>query len=133
MQTIVIGLWGCFFGVVAGILAGSVFAYARSLRRIARNAAMFALASAFYVIAFLGLLPIRDAQTLTVLLALVALLVAVILTYLLFAVLGLTKLKLWRRRALATLGSLLLLALVWGWQLPVKDFLVVGTATACLF
>ena len=132
MQTIVIGLWGCFFGVVAGILAGSVFAYARSLRRIARNAAMFALASAFYVIAFLGLLPIRDAQTLTVLLALVALLVAVILTYLLFAVLGLTKPKRWRRRALAVLGSLLLLALVWGWQLPAKDFLVVGTATACL-
>ena len=132
MQTIVIGLWGCFFGVVAGILAGSVFAYARSLRRIARNAAMFALASAFYVIAFLGLLPIRDAQTLTVLLALVALLVAVILTYLLFAVLGLTRPKRWRRRALAALGSLLLLALVWGWQLPAKDFLVVGTATACL-
>ena len=60
MQTLAVGLWGCFFGVVIGILEGSVLAYARSLRRVALNAAMFALASALCVAAFLGMLPIRD-------------------------------------------------------------------------
>ena len=132
MQTLAIGLWGCFFGVVIGILAGSVLAYARSLRRVAMNAAMFALASALYVAAFLGMLPIRDGQTLTLFLALITLFVAVILTYLLFAVLGLTRPKRWRRRMLFTLCGLLLSAMVWGWQIPAKDFLILGTTIASL-
>ena len=132
MQTFSIGLWGCFFGVVVAILAGAVLAYARALRRVALNAAMSALASALYVAAFLGALPIGDAQTQTVFLALVALFVAVILTYLLFAVLGLTRPKRWRRRTLALLVGLLLVTLVQGWQLPAKDFLVLSTAIACL-
>jgi GGDEF domain-containing protein len=132
MQTIAIGLWGCFFGVVVGILAGSVFAYMRSLRRIARNAALSALASAFYVIAFLGLLPIHDERTLTVFLALVTLFVAVTLTYLLFALLGVTKQKRLRRRTLAALCVVLILALLWGRELSAKDFLILGTAVASL-
>ena len=132
MQTLAIGLWGCFFGVVIGILVGSIFAYARSLRRIARNAAVSALSSALYVAAFLGMLPIGDAQTLTLSLALVTLVVSVVLIYLLFAVLGLTKSHLIRQRTIAALCGLLLLALVWGWQLAPKDFLIMGTAIASL-
>ena len=132
MDKLAIGLWGCFFGVVIGILAGSVFAYARSLRRIAFNAATSALASALYVAAFLGLLPIGDEATQTASLALVTLVVAVVLTYLLFALLGLTRSHRMRQRTLAALCCLLLLALVWGWQLVPKDFLIMGTAFASL-
>ena len=132
MQTLAIGLWGCFFGVVAGMLAGSVLAYARSLRRIALNAALSAMASALYVAAFLGALPIKDERTLTLTLALVTLVVSVVLTYLLFAVLGLTRASLTRQRMQAALGSLLLLALLWGWRLEPKDFLILGTCVASL-
>lgn len=132
MDKFAIGTWGCFFGVVLGILAGSVFAYARSLRRIALNAAMSALASALYVAAFLGMLPIADAQTLTVFLAVVTMTVSVLLIYMLFAMLGLTKSARTRQRTMAVLFGVFLLALVWGWQLESKDFLVLSTVTACL-
>ena len=60
--------------------------------------------------AFLGILPIADAQTLTVSLALITLTVSVVLIYLLFAVLGFP----------------------WGRQPESKDFLIFGTAVASL-
>ena len=132
MEKLAIGLWGCFFGVVIGLLAGSLFAYARSLRRIALNSAMYALSSALYVAAFLGMLPNGTAQTQTLFLALVTLLVSAVLIYLLFAVLDLTKSRLARQRIIAALCGLLLVALVWGWQLAPKDFLILGTAIAGL-
>jgi GGDEF domain-containing protein len=132
MDKLAIGLWGCFFGVVVGILTGSVFAYLRSLHRIALNAALSAVVSALYVAVFLGALPMADAQTLTISLALVTIAVAVVLTYLLFAVLGLTKSQRFRQRIIAALSTLLLIALVWGWQLAPKDFLVLGTSVASL-
>jgi GGDEF domain-containing protein len=132
MQTLAIGLWGCFFGVVAVMLAGSLFAYVRSLRRIALNAAISAIASAFYVAAFLGMLPINDAQTLTVTLALVILVVSVVLSYLLLVVLGLTQSSRVRQRTIVALAGVLLMALVWGWQLAPRSFLILGTAIASL-
>ena len=132
MDKLAIGLWGCFFGVVVAILTGSAFAYARLLHRIALNAAVSALVSALYVAAFLGMLPIEDSQKLTVSLALVTLAASVILTYLLFAVLGLTQSSLIRQRTLAALGITLLGVLATGWQLDSKDFLRLGTAMASL-
>ena len=132
MDKLAIGLWGCFFGVVIGILAGSAFAYARSLRRIALNAAVSALMSALYVAAFLGVLPIADAPALTVLLAFVTLAVSVVLTYLLFAILGLTRSQRTRRKTMLVLLCLLLLALLLGWQLTGRDFLLLGTVMATL-
>ena len=109
------------------MLAASVFAYARSLRRIALNAALAALASSFYVVAFLGGLPIDDAQTLTVSLAFVTITVSALLTYLLFALLGLTKSQRMRRGLFAALCSLFLLALVSVRYLSPGNFLMVGT------
>ena len=132
MEKLITGLWGCFFGVVFVMLAGSVFAYARSLRRIALNAALAALASAFYVVAFLGGLPIDNTQTLTVSLAFVTIMVSVLLTYLFFTLLGLTKSQRMRHGIFAALCSLSLLALASGWQLSPGNFLMVGTAMAVL-
>ena len=132
MEKLIAGLWGCFFGVVIGMLAGSVFAYARSLHRIARNAALAAVASAFYAVAFLGGLPIENPQTLTVSLAFVTITVSVLLTYLLFALLGLTKSQRMRHGLFTALCSLFLIALVSGWQLSPGNFLLVGTIMATL-
>ena len=63
METIAVGFWGGYFGTVALMLAGSVFAYVRGLRRVATNAAISAVASALFVLAYLRwLLPrLQDA------------------------------------------------------------------------
>ncbi|MGB4115753.1 MAG: diguanylate cyclase [Polaromonas sp.] len=132
MDKLAIGLWGCFFGVVVVILTGSALAYARALRRIALNAAISALVSALYVAAFLGMLPMGGTQTRIVALALVAMAVSAVLTYLLFAVLGLTKSKRIRQRIIAGLCSLFAVALIWGWQLAPQDFLILCTSVASL-
>lgn len=130
MENLIAGLWGCFFGVVFGTLAGSVYAYTRSLHRVASNAALSALAAAFYVVAFLGGLPIDDEPTLILSLAIVSITVSVLLTYLLFALLGLTKSQLLRRRLFIALGGVFLLALASGWQLSPEHFLVLSTAVS---
>ena len=132
MDKLAIGLWGCFFGTVGVVLLGSVVAYARSLRRISFNAAMAALASAFYVAAFLGVLPIEDTEALQVFLALVTITVSMVLTYLLFAVLGFFKRPKVQQRLLFALSGLLAGALVLGWLLGPTGFLVVTTGMTFL-
>ena len=132
MDKLAIGLWGCFFGTVGVVLLGSVVAYVRSLRRISFNAAMAALASAFYVAAFLGVLPIEDTEALQVFLALVTMTVSMVLTYLLFAVLGFFKRPKVQQRLLFVLSGLLLGALASGWFLGSSGFLVVTTGMTFL-
>ncbi len=132
MDKIAIGLWGCFFGTVFVVLLGSAVAYARSLRRISFNAAVAALASALYVAAFLGMLPIADTQALQVFLALVTMSVSMVLTYLLFAVLGFFKRPIVRQRLVLALSGLLLGVLVSGWLLGPTGFLTVATGMTFL-
>jgi len=132
VEKIAIGLWGCFFGVVVVILTGSVFAYARSLRRIGFNAALSALASALYVAAYLGGLPKAYEQSEAVFLAWVTLAVSALLTYLLFAVLGVLKSAAMRKRAAVLLGAILLVVLWLGWLLSARALFILSVATACL-
>ena len=93
MEKLAIGLWGCYFGMVVWILFGSVLAYTRSMHRIALNAAIAALASAFFVLALLGGLPISNADTLARFLAQLAGLVAVLLPYFLLVGLGVMEIS----------------------------------------
>ncbi|MFN3570556.1 MAG: GGDEF domain-containing protein, partial [Polaromonas sp.] len=95
MDKLAYGFWGCYFGTTALMLAGAGIGFTRSLHRISLNAALSAAASSFFVIAFLGGLPISDEDTLLRFLAHVALAVSMILAYLLFAIVG----ALDRRRA----------------------------------
>lgn len=132
MEKLAIGLWGCFFGTVVVILAGAVLAYTRSLHRIAFNAALSALVSAFFVTAFLGVLPISDVATLARFLALVATLVSALLTYNFFALLGVIRSREARQRTALTLASFGLAALLAGWRLQPLQFLAVSTGVACL-
>jgi GGDEF domain-containing protein len=112
MDKYAIGFWGCYFGSAGLMLAGSVFAYIRSLRRIAVNAAASALASTFFVVAFLGGLPISDAATLDRFLAHVASLVSPLLAYLLFSILGILRSQKSQRRAVTLLAALAILGFV---------------------
>lgn len=132
MEKFAIGLWGCYFGVVAVICMGSAVAYVQSLRRVALNAALSALVSGFYVAAFLGLLPVTHPDSLAVILALVALMVSVVLTYLLLTVLGFLESAKARQYSLAGLVGVTLALLLSGWFLSAADFLLMSTVTACL-
>jgi GGDEF domain-containing protein len=132
MDKYAIGFWGCYFGSAGLMLAGSVFAYIRSLRRIAVNAAASALASTFFVVAFLGGLPISDAAALDRFLAHVASGVSVLLAYLLFSILGILRSPASQRRAGALLAALAALVIALGWALSPQQSLMLSLAAAAL-
>ncbi|EJL86795.1 GGDEF domain-containing protein [Polaromonas sp. CF318] len=132
MDKYAIGFWGCYFGSAGLMLAGSVFAYIRSLRRIAVNAAASALASTFFVVAFLGVLPIGDADTQDRFLAHVASLVSVLLAYLLFSILGILRSPSSQRRALLLLAGVAVLVIGLGWAVSPQQSLMLSLAAAAL-
>lgn len=132
MDKLAIGLWGCFFGIVVLILAGAAYAYTRSLRRIAANSAVAALASAAYASAHLFGLPIQDAQLQSTVLALVTLMVAGLLSYFLFAVLGILKSSATRRRAIGLHLLLVSAALAASPLLQAQQLFFISTTTAFL-
>ena len=132
MEKLAIGLWGCYFGTVAWMLVGSVLAYRRSLRRVAINAALAALASGFFVMAMLGGLPINNADTLARFLAQVAGLVSVLLTYLLLTELGVLKAGRVQQRVGLALIGLCMAILGAGWMMKPLHALALGLATAGL-
>ncbi|MDB5913441.1 MAG: putative rane protein, partial [Ramlibacter sp.] len=59
MDTVAAGFWGAFFCTSTLMLAVSLAAWARSQKRVALMAALTAFASAAFVIAYLGWLPIE--------------------------------------------------------------------------
>lgn len=132
MDKYAIGFWGCYFGSAGLMLAGSVFAYLRSLRRIAVNAAASALASTFFVVAFLGGLPIADTAILDRFLAHVASLVSVLLAYLLFSILGILRGPSSQRRALLLLAGVAGGVIALGWALSPQQSLMLSLAGAAL-
>ena len=132
MEKLVIGLWGWYFGTTVLMLAGAALAFSRSLRRVSINAAVAALASAFFVMAFLGGLPISDNATLARFLAHVGCVVAVVLAFLLLAMLGVLRLRQMRQSAALALGGLCVIVLGVGWMLEPLQALALSTAVACL-
>jgi GGDEF domain-containing protein len=130
MDKYAIGFWGCYFGSAGLMLAGSVFAYIRSLRRIAVNAATSALASTFFVVAFLGGLPISDPGVQDRVLAHVAALVSVLLAYLLFSILGVLRNPRSQRRAVTLLAALAVLVMALGWAVSPQSALAISLAAA---
>ncbi len=114
------------------MLAGSVFAFTRGVRRVALNAALSALASGFFVVAYLGWLRFASADTLARFLGQLACVVSALLTYLLFSLLGLLRRPKTRRCTITALAAIAVVTMVAGWFLQPLQALALGTATACL-
>lgn len=131
MDNLAYGFWGAYFGAAALMLAGSVLAFHRSLHRISRNAALSATASSFFVLAFLGGLPIEGEGTLARFLAHVAIAVSAVLAYLLFSIMGVLAKPDVRRRSVLALVVLVLAGVSVGWLLPPMQALGVGVGIAC--
>ena len=130
MDKLAYGFWGCYFGTTALMLAGSAMAFNRSLHRISLNAALSATASCFFVLAFLGALPIPDPDTLARFLAHVAIAASMVLAYLLFSIVGALDNRKIRRRTQLTLAALALGGVALGWLLPAVHALTVGVGIA---
>lgn len=117
MDSLAIGFWGAFFGSVVLMLAGSLAAFARSLQRVALTAALSALVSALFVVAYLGWLPIADPAAETRLLAHIAVLTCVTLGLMLLAMLGVMRQPTTARRVRGAMFALSALVLGAGWTL----------------
>lgn len=132
MNNLAFGLWGCFFGMAALMLAGAAMAFTRSLRRISLNAALSAIASSFFAVAFLGGLPIDDDATRARVLSHVAMLVSAFMAYLLFSIVGALERRKTRRVIQMALPLMVVGGVAIGWQLSAMQSLALGIGMACL-
>ena len=130
MDVLAIAFWGAFFGSVALMLAGSLAAFARSLQRVALTAALSALVSALFVVAYLGWLPIPDPAAETRLLAHIAVLTAVTLGLMLLAMLGVMRQAATARRVRGGMLALAALVLGAGWTLDAASSLALSSVMA---
>jgi GGDEF domain-containing protein len=130
MDVLAVGFWGAFFGAVALMLAASLAAFGRSLHRVALMAALSALVSAAFVVAYLGWLPITSGNAQARLLAHVAVVSAVTLALMLLAMLGLLRDRNVARQVrtgMLTLGAAVLAV---GWWLEATQALALSSVMA---
>ena len=121
MDKFIFGFWGVYFGAIVLMLAGAAFALAHGLRQIAGNAALAAFASALFVMAFLGALPIDNVDSLHRCMAVLTVGIAALLFYLLLAILGLLRRPgLPRRIKVALLGLSAIVAATGATQTPLR-------------
>lgn len=132
MDVVAVGFWGGFFGTVCLMLVAALAAFAKSLHRVALTAALSALASAFFAVAFLGWLPITDPDVLARLLAHVATVVSAFLGLMLLAMLGMLKRRLEVIRFAGGLAIFSGIVLFVGWMLEPWQALILSSAMTLL-
>jgi GGDEF domain-containing protein len=129
MDRIAAAFWGAFFCTASLMLAVSVAAFARSHRRVALMAGLTPIASAAFVVAYLGWLPLEGAAEARVL-AHVAVLTAVTLALMLMSTLGMLRQQAIGRRAVAALAGGAALVLAAGWMLEPDQSLALSSLMA---
>jgi GGDEF domain-containing protein len=130
MDVLAVGFWGAFFGAVALMLAASLAAFARSLHRVALMAALSALVSGVFVLAYLGWLPITSPSVQARLLAHVAVVSAVTLALMLLAMLGLLRDRSVARQVRGGMVSLGIAVVAIGWWLEAAQALALSSVMA---
>jgi GGDEF domain-containing protein len=129
MDRIAAAFWGAFFCTASLMLALSLAAFARSHRRVALMAGLTPIASAAFVIAYLGWLPLEAAAEARVL-AHVAVFTAVTLALMLMSTLGMLRQQAIGRRAVAALAAGAALVLAAGWLLEPHQSLALSSLMA---
>ncbi len=127
MDIVAAGFWGAFFGTAVLMLVGAVAAWARSLQRVALNAALAAVSSILLAVIYLGLLPVPHPDFVPRMVAHVFIIFGALLCMMLMGMLGLLRepgaARRWRNR-LATSG---VGVLVLGWLVPAGDALILSS------
>lgn len=130
MDSLATGFWGGYFGSVGLMLVASLAAFARSLHRVALTAALSAVVSALFVVAYLGWLPIADPAVLARVLAHVAVFTSSMLGLMLLAMLGLLKRRALALRVIGGLSGLAFAVLLAGWMLEPQASLLLSSLMA---
>jgi GGDEF domain-containing protein len=131
MNNVAAAFWGAYFGTVALMLAASLAAFARSLQRVALMAALSALVSGLFVVAYLGWLPVEGAARYRVQ-AHVGVGAAAVLGMMLLSLLGLLRRREAARRAYFLMATASVAVLGAGWLLGALESLVLGSLMALL-
>ncbi|WP_298934200.1 diguanylate cyclase [uncultured Ramlibacter sp.] len=122
MDTVAVAFWGAFFGVDALMLAVSLLAFVRSLHRVALTAALSAVVSALFVVAYLGWLPVADRALEVRLASHLAAVSSAALGLMLLAMLGVLRDRRRTRRIVRGLTLLTVSVMALGWGLsPVQS------------
>jgi GGDEF domain-containing protein len=129
MNSLAAGFWGAFFGTAALMFGVSMAAYLRARRRVALLAALSAIVSAAFVVAYLGWLPLEGKLEARVL-AHVAILAAAILSPMMLSLLGLMRERAEARRVFGAFGMLALVVIAVGWLLDAPEALMLSWLTA---
>src|SRR3954469_20775313 len=129
MDTIAAGFWGGFFCTAFLMLVISLAAFVRSQRRVALMAALTSIASAGFVVSYLGWLPIEGALEARVL-AHVAVATAVSLALMLMSTLGMLRHRAVGRRVVTALVGAGVTVVVVGWALDANEALALSSLTA---
>jgi GGDEF domain-containing protein len=129
MDKVAAGFWGAFFCTATLMLAISLAAWARSQRRVALMAALTSFASAAFVVAYLGWLPIDGAVEARVL-AHVAVGTAVALAAMLMSSFGLLRQRAVGRQATGMLVGTGVVVLACSWLLDSGQALALGSIMA---
>jgi GGDEF domain-containing protein len=125
MDPLAAGFWGAFFGTAALMFAISLAAFFRARRRVALLAALSAVVSAAFVVAYLGWLPVEGAPEAR-LLAHVSILAAAILSPLLLSLLGLLRERSAVVRTVWIFAAIAVAVMGTGWLLEPTEALVVS-------
>ena len=129
MDTLAAGFWGAFFCTATMMLVISLAAFVRSHRRVALMAALTSLASAGFVVAYLGWLPMEGHAEARVL-AHVAVATAVVLALMLMSTLGMLRHRAVGRRVVAALVGAGVAVVLAGWALDPTEALALSSLTA---
>jgi GGDEF domain-containing protein len=130
MHTLAVAFWGAYFGTASLMMAAALAAYVQSQQRVALTAALSALVSALFVIAYLGWLPIAQPAIEARLVAHVAVITATVLGLMLLAMLGYLRKPATARRIRLRMTALAAGALAAGWLLDATQALALGSVVA---
>ena len=132
MDPLVWGFWGVFFGAAGLMLIGSLLAYAQTRHKVPRRSAQLAAVSALFALAYLGGLPIADADTEKRVLAHIAAISFALPILQLLALLGLTRGGQRRRLAALLVWGLAALVMIAGWAMSAHQALTISSVVTVL-
>lgn len=132
MDPIAAGFWGAYFAATAFVFFGSIAAFIRSEHPVGLRGAWSAIASAFFVAAFLDFLPIEEQETRLRFLAFVAVTLSTSLAYLLMAMMGVLRSRRRTRGIMATLTAIGVAVLAAGFALDAEEAFLLGAGMAAV-
>ena len=132
MDQLAVGFWGAYFGLVVLMLAGSAFAFARSLHRVALRAGLAGVLSALFVVSYLGWLPIDDRAVEARLLSHIAIVCSALLGMMLLALMNVLQRPDQRTGLRAGIFSVTAALMALSWALPPVHALAGATGLAFL-